>query len=133
MARGFTSKIRARLDQRQDANDVFDETEEAPTSKRDESGRGGTHGWAPFAAYAELDEDLRVEVCAIEVALRAHERPLDRETLKRETNSLRWGPGRFAQALAEATDAGVVKRVGWNRFALSSEAREAGQRAPGSA
>ena len=132
MGRGITSRIRARLDRRQDADDAFDETEGAPPSKRDESGRGGTHGWAPFAAYStEIDEDLRVEVCAIEVALRAHERPLDREALKRETNSLRWGPGRFALALAAATDAGVVTRVGWNRFALSSEARAAGQRAPG--
>ena len=87
---------------------------------------GGTHGWAPFATFLnDLDDDLREAVCQIEAVLRAHDK-LDRETLKRETNSLHWGPGGFGRAIEEAERAGVVRRIGRKRYALTSEARNAG-------
>ena len=90
-------------------------------------GRGSSHGWSPYSAYSSsaIDDDLRDEVAAIEAALR-EEGPLDRDALKRKVNSRRWGPGCFARALSQAMEAGIVTRVGRNRFALAGDARPGG-------
>jgi hypothetical protein len=72
-----------------------------------------------------IDDDLKDEVAAIEAALRAHG-SMDRDALKREVNSRRWGPGCFARALSQAVEAGIVTRVGRNRYALSGDGRPGG-------
>jgi hypothetical protein len=85
-------------------------------------GRGRSQGWSPYASYSStIDEDLRDNVAAIEVALKENG-TLQRDALKQHVNSRRWGPGCFSRALSEAVSAGVVTRVGRNSFALSSEA-----------
>jgi hypothetical protein len=72
-----------------------------------------------------IDDDLHDEVAAIEAALRA-QGPLDRDALKEQVNSRRWGPGCFARALSQAVDAGIVTRVGRNRFTHARDSRPAG-------
>jgi len=89
-------------------------------------GRGSSHGWAPNSSYSSvIDDDLHDEVAAIEAALRGNG-PLDRDALKHQVNSRRWGPGCFARALSQAVDAGIVTRVGRSRFALARDSRPAG-------
>src|SRR4051794_15418661 len=89
-------------------------------------GRGGSQGWAPYASYSTtIDDELRDEVAAIEVALRENG-PLHRDHLKQVVNSRRWGPGCFSKALSEAKGAGIVTRTGRNRYALAGDAAQAG-------
>src|SRR3954463_9277137 len=84
-------------------------------------GRGSSHGWAPAASFSTtVDDDLRDEVAAIEVALKENG-PMQRDALKQHVNSRRWGPGCFARALSEATQAGIVTRSGRNQFALAGD------------
>jgi MFS family permease len=84
-------------------------------------GRGSSHGWAPQASYSSsIDSDVQDEVAAIELALKENG-PLEREALKQHVNSRRWGPGCFARALSQATEAGIVTRVGRNRYALAGD------------
>jgi MFS family permease len=89
-------------------------------------GRGSSHGWSPSSSYSSvIDDDLHDEVAAIEAALRGNG-PLDRDALKHRVNSRRWGPGCFARALSQAVDAGIVTRVGRNRFALARDSSPSG-------
>jgi MFS family permease len=84
-------------------------------------GRGSSHGWSPSASYSTtIDNDLQDEVDAIVSALREHG-TLEREALKRQVNSRRWGPGCFARAITQAQQAGIVTRVGRNTFALAGD------------
>ncbi|MFL5842768.1 MAG: MFS transporter [Thermoleophilaceae bacterium] len=93
----------------------------ARARQRARLGRGATHGWAPLASYSTaIDDELRDEVEAIVRVLREHG-TMARDELKREVNARRWGPGCFARALSEATSAGLVTRVGRNRYALASD------------
>src|SRR3954447_11904120 len=86
-------------------------------------GRGSSHGWSPAASYSStIDDELQDEVAAIETALKEHG-PLQREALKQQVNSRRWGPGCFAKALSQAQQAGLVTRAGRNRFALAGDGR----------
>ena len=100
-------------------------------------GRGTSHGWSPSASYSAsvIDDDLRDEVDAIGAALRDNG-TLERDSLKRQVNSRRWGPGCFARALSQAQQAGIVARVGRNRYALASEGQGvpfvSGQKEPAS-
>jgi MFS family permease len=83
-------------------------------------GRGRSQGWSPYASYSTVvDDDLRDEVAAIEIALKEGGE-MDRDELKRAVRSRNWGPGCFSKALSEALSTGIVTRVGRNRFALSS-------------
>src|SRR3954465_3743172 len=84
-------------------------------------GRGSSHGWAPAASYSTtVDDELRDEVAAIEVALR-EKGPLQRDALKQAVTSRRWGPGCFAKALSQASEAGIVTRAGRNQYALAGD------------
>jgi MFS family permease len=93
----------------------------AATRRGYQFGRGSSHGWSPSASYSStIDDDVRDEVAAIELALR-ESGPTPREQLKRQVNSRRWGPGCFAKALSQAQEAGIVTRVGRGTFALAGD------------
>jgi hypothetical protein len=93
----------------------------AATRRGYQFGRGSSHGWSPSASYSStIDDDVRDEVAALELALR-ESGPTPREELKRQVNSRRWGPGCFAKALNQAQEAGIVTRVGRGTFALAGD------------
>src|SRR4051794_38669125 len=55
-------------------------------------GRGRSQGWSPNASYSTvIDDELRDEVAAIEVALKENG-PMQRDALKQAVNSRYWGP-----------------------------------------
>jgi hypothetical protein len=85
-------------------------------------GRGSSHGWSPAPSFStsSIDDELRDEVDAIVSTLKEHG-TLERDALKRHVNSRRWGPGCFARALSQAMQAGLVTRVGRNRYALAGD------------
>jgi hypothetical protein len=93
-------------------------------------GRGTSQGWSPYASYSTVvDEELRDEVAAIELALKENG-PMEREALKQNVNARRWGPGCFAKALSEGVSAGIVTRAGRNRYALAEGAGNGGSGVP---
>jgi hypothetical protein len=118
-----------RADEREAATDRSGRPERKPTrplSGRDERrarvGRAGVHTWAPSASYSTVIEDeLRDEAATIESVLRQYGE-LDRVQLREKVGARYWGPGSFAKTLAQMAEAGIVRRVRRDRFALTEEA-----------
>ena len=78
-------------------------------------------GWAPTTARSAYDEEelefwTNREVSLIENLLR-DKGEMDKDTIGETLGCKYWGPLRFRQALKEAVDRGVIRKVGRNRYA----------------
>jgi hypothetical protein len=78
-------------------------------------------GWAPTTARSEYDEEelefrTNREVSLIENLLRDRGE-MDKDAIGETLGCKYWGPLRFRQALKEAVDGGVIRKVGRNRYA----------------
>ena len=78
-------------------------------------------GWAPTTARSEYDADemefwTNREVSLIQNLLK-DKGEMDKDAIGETLGCKYWGPLRFRQALKEAVDRGVIRKVGRNRYA----------------